>query len=188
MILSKGLSFFFLPRFAIQIPLKWKDWKFLKGFLSSPNIFLTLPRIPSSTIQWASSHCQKGCLRSLHPRWTWAAAPRQLEPNKLVWGINQGKTLPWINPLKPSWLGFKTQDHIGFKDPRKLCWKCPLHTSNSVSSFCLSFCGYILTLSFIWQRGWHQERSGSKFFNWSPRPQGSLLSEFKVIFPKDARL
>lgn len=53
----------------------------------------------------------------------WMAPARKSEPKKLIWRINQGDLLPWIDSLGLSCLGAAIQRYLGYQFLRKLCWQ-----------------------------------------------------------------
>lgn len=46
-------------------------------------------------------------------RWCWMTALRQPEPNELVWGINQGQKLSWLDHVGSDCLRDVIQCHLG---------------------------------------------------------------------------
>lgn len=61
-----------------------------------------LASIMYQTFRW---HRQHNCLGCLNPVWYWMESPRQMDPNTLILGINQGWNWAWIDPLGSNFLG-----------------------------------------------------------------------------------
>lgn len=57
---------------------------------------------------------QHNCLRFLNSRWSWMAAPRKLEDNTSIWGINQGQrySLDWSLGIQLPWICHARSPHI----------------------------------------------------------------------------
>lgn len=82
---------------------------------------LFITRVKSMKICNQHKHYHHHFVGCKNPRWPWMAAPRQLEPNRLIWGIDQGQRLVCIDSLSFNCLGSSIQAHLGCRHPGKLC-------------------------------------------------------------------
>lgn len=61
-----------------------------------------------------------------HPKWPLMAAPRKMELNELMQGIDHGQKMLKINSFGSIWHVSFIQDHFVYWNPRQLFWWCVL--------------------------------------------------------------
>lgn len=109
------------------------------------NIWVSCPG-SKSTPQALSLPCQNNRLGWLPP---FIAPARKVEPHKMIWGINEGPKLPWIDPLGSNCVGLVIQHNYAggaemtFKvSPKVKCVFCDFWSPKPIQRVHLQFFGW----------------------------------------------